>query len=98
MIRFAMLYFFMLVVFVALIVGPAVARRFVSIPKGIPMNLLQPTGQNNNDTLGRTQTGTALLGGGAAATGGAGAGAGAGSGDGSTPAVTSSPFNRARFI
>jgi 1,3-beta-glucan synthase len=101
-IRFAMLYFFMLVVFVALIVGPVVARRFVNIPKGIPMDLLQPTGQNNNDTLGRTQTGTALLGG-AAATASSGADAGAGaapaSGDGGgAPAVTSSPFDRARFI
>jgi 1,3-beta-glucan synthase len=86
----------MLVVFLALIVGPIVARRFVSIPS-IPLDLLQPTGQNNNDTLGRTQTGTALLGGGAAATDG-GAGAGTGAGTGAAAATTSSPFNRARFI
>jgi 1,3-beta-glucan synthase len=84
----------MLVVFVALIVGPVVARKFVSIPSGIPMDLLQPTGQNNNDTLGHSQTGTALLGGGAAATGGRGGG-----GDGGGAAATSSsPFNRARYI
>jgi 1,3-beta-glucan synthase len=92
-----MLYFLMLVVFVALIIGPVVARRFVNIPSGIPLDLLQPTGQNNNDTLGRTQTGTALLGG-AAASATAGGGAGAGDGDGSAPAVTSSPFDRARLF
>lgn len=92
-----MLYFIMLVVFVALIVGPVVARKFVTVPSSIPLDLLQPTGQNNNDTLGRTQTGTALLGGGAAATGGGG-GAAAGTGNGAAAATTSSPFNRARFI
>jgi 1,3-beta-glucan synthase len=96
-IRFAMLYFLMLVVFVALIVGPAVARKFVTVPNGIPMDLLQPTGQNNNDTLGRTQTGTALLGG-AAATATAGGGGDGGGGDGSAPATTSSPFDRARLF
>ena len=90
-----MLYFIMLVVFVALIVGPIVARKFIAIPSNIPMDLLQPTGQNNNDTLGRTQTGTALLGGGAAATGGGGAAAGTTDG---AAATTSSPFDRARFI
>lgn len=103
MIRFAILYFIMLVVFIALMVGPVVARRFVSVPSGIPMDLLQPTGQNNNDTLGRTETGTALLGGGVAATGGAGGGGGgggggdAGTGNGATT-TTSSPFDRVRFM
>ena len=92
-----MLYFIMLVVFVALIVGPIVAKRFVSIPSGIPLDLLQPTGQNNNDTLGSSQTGTALLGGGAATSGAAGTGRGGGNGA-AAPAQTSSPFDRARFI
>jgi 1,3-beta-glucan synthase len=87
----------MLVVFLCLIVGPVVARKFVNIPKGIPMDLLQPTGQNNNDTLGHSQTGTALLGGGVAATGGGGGGATATDG-GAAAATTSSPFNRARYI
>ena len=87
----------MLVVFVALIVGPIVAKRFVSIPSGIPLDLLQPTGQNNNDTLGSSQTGTALLGGGAATSGAAGTGRGGGNGA-AAPAQTSSPFDRARFI
>lgn len=89
----------MLVVFLALIVGPIVAKRFVSIPGGIPLDLLQPTGQNNNDTLGSSQTGTALLGGGAAATSGGAAGTGRAGGNGAAaPAQTSSPFDRARFI
>ena len=102
MIRFAMLYFMMLVVFVALIVGPIVARRFVNIPNGIPLDLLQPTGQNNNDTLERTQTGTALLGGGPAPTGGTGGNGGnsapADNEDEEAPATTTSPFDRARFV
>lgn len=98
MIRFAILYFMMLIIFLALIIGPIVARRFVSIPSSIPMDLLQPTGQNNNDTLGRTQTGSALLGGGAAATGGGDGGGESATGNDATPATTSSPFDRARFI
>jgi 1,3-beta-glucan synthase len=49
-IRFAILYFFMLVVFVALIVGPIVAGRFFTTLPDIPLDLLQPTGLNNNDT------------------------------------------------
>jgi 1,3-beta-glucan synthase len=49
-IRFAILYFFMLIVFVALIVGPIVASRFFTSLPAIPLDLLQPTGQNNNDT------------------------------------------------
>jgi 1,3-beta-glucan synthase len=85
----------MLVVFVALIVGPVVAKRFISIPKGIPMDLLQPTGQNNNDTLGRTQTGSVLFGGGAAATGDGGSAA---TGGGAPAATTTSPFDRARLF
>ncbi|KAK4231941.1 1,3-beta-glucan synthase component-domain-containing protein [Podospora fimiseda] len=60
-IRYAILYFLMLVVFVALIAGPLVAGRF--IPKGLwdtmnIMDLLQPTGLDNNDTKGETATGT----------------------------------------
>lgn len=86
----------MLVVFLALIIGPIVARRFVSIPSGIPLDLLQPTGQNNNDTLGFSDTGTAVGGGGAAAT--SGGGRGGGNGAARPPAQTSYPFDRARFI
>ena len=107
MIRFAILYFMMLVIFLALIIGPVIAKRFVTIPGGIPMDLLQPTGQNNNDTLGTSQTGTALLGGGggAAATGGGRGGGGNSnsdsgddSGGGNAPAETTSPFDRAKYV
>ncbi len=59
--RYAVLYFVLLVVFVALIVGPIVAGK--QIPKSVlssltSTNLIQPTGLNNDDTLSRTQTGT----------------------------------------
>ena len=109
-IRFAILYFGMLVIFLALIIGPVIAKRFVTIPGGIPMDLLQPTGQNNNDTLGTSQTGTALLGG-AVATGGGGGGGGGkgnskgdsngggdGGGGGGGAAKTTSPFDRAKYV
>ena len=62
-----MLYFFMFIIFMALIVGPIVAGKYLG-KLNIPLDLLQPTGQNNNDTSNR-QTGSALvkgLGGGAA--------------------------------
>lgn len=40
----------MLIVFVALIAGPIVAGRFFKTLPSIPLDLLQPTGLNNNDT------------------------------------------------
>ena len=50
----------MLIVFVALLVGPIVAGKY--LPKlDIPMDLLQPTGWNNNDTFASV-TGSALNG------------------------------------
>ncbi|KAI9788617.1 MAG: 1,3-beta-D-glucan synthase [Peltula sp. TS41687] len=49
-IRFAILYFTMLVIFVALIVGPIFAAKYVKNLPDIPQQLLQPTGKNNNDT------------------------------------------------
>lgn len=63
-----MLYFVMLLVFVLLIAGPLVASRFIKSLPSIPLDLMQPTGLNNNDTSS-TVTGSALngLGGGAAA-------------------------------
>ncbi len=66
-IRFAMLYFIMLIIFVALIAGPIVAGKFFGKLPKIPMDLLQPTGQNNNDTS-NSQTGAGVPGGAAAAT------------------------------
>ena len=62
MIRYALLYFILLIIFVALIAGPIVAGRFLGKLPKIPMQLLQPTGQNNNDTT-NSQTGSALIGG-----------------------------------
>lgn len=61
--RYAILYFVMLVVFLVLIVGPVVAGKYVPIkdlqkPIG-EFILFQPTGLNNDNTRGRTETGTA---------------------------------------
>ena len=56
--RFAVLYFVMLVIFVALIAGPIVAGKQLDLSFDIPMQLLQPTGLNNNDTRNDTMTGT----------------------------------------
>lgn len=60
-IRFAMLYFTMFIIFLLMIIGPIVASKFMTSLPSIPMNLLQPTGQNNNDTSSET-TGSALNG------------------------------------
>lgn len=60
-IRYAILYFVMLVVFLALIVGPAVAGKFVPTSLLDPLastGLVQPTDLDNNDTRGRIPTGT----------------------------------------
>ncbi|KAI9773416.1 MAG: 1,3-beta-D-glucan synthase [Geoglossum simile] len=57
-IRFAILYFVMFAIFVALIAGPLVASKYLTSLPSIPMGLLQPTGLNNNDT-GGPPTGTA---------------------------------------
>ena len=40
----------MFVLFLALIIGPIVAAKFIKINLSLPMQLLQPTGQKNNDT------------------------------------------------
>jgi 1,3-beta-glucan synthase len=54
----------MLVVFVALIAGPIIGGKYINTPSfsGEISTLIQPTGLNHNDTLGNSQTGTALLG------------------------------------
>lgn len=49
-IRYAILYFVLLVVFLALIVGPIVAGKQIKLSLTLPMELLQPTGYSNNDT------------------------------------------------
>lgn len=65
--RYAVLYFTMLVVALALVVGPAVAGKIIldgtssltDDPSSL-FYLMQPTGLNRNDTNGTQQTGTAL--------------------------------------
>jgi 1,3-beta-glucan synthase len=55
----------MLVIFIALLAGPLVARKFIKDlfkPQDFPMQLLQPTGLDNNDTSSK-ETGTAISGG-----------------------------------
>lgn len=54
----------MFVIFLALIIGPVVARTFFDLPMDgtIPMELMQPTGLDNNDTI-PSETGTAVSGG-----------------------------------
>jgi 1,3-beta-glucan synthase len=51
-IRYAILYFFLLIIFLCLIVGPIVAGKFLKldIADSIPMQIMQPTGYSNNDT------------------------------------------------
>jgi len=59
--RYAVLYFLLLVLFVALLAGPIVAGKKVLKPdliKQIPQQLFQPIGLNNNDTRYRNETGT----------------------------------------
>jgi len=51
----------MLVVFIALLAGPLVAGKYLKF-NSIPLDLLQPTGLNHNDTT-NSQTGTAIAGG-----------------------------------
>jgi 1,3-beta-glucan synthase len=61
-IRYSILYFFMLVVFVGLIVGPVIAGKFIPSDIGdslMPsLKLFQPNNQDNDDTQGDTPTGT----------------------------------------
>lgn len=47
----------MLIIFVALIVGPIFAGKFLNNLPKIPMDLMQPTGKDNNDTTNE-ETGT----------------------------------------
>lgn len=78
MIRYAILYFALLVLFLCLFVGPVIVFKFVDFElKGIPTGFLQPTGQDNNDTIASV-TGSVLVPGlaGAVATGGGGGGGG----------------------
>ena len=60
--RYAILYFFLFIVFVLLIAGPLIAASMDFALPEIPFDLMQPTGLENNDTL-KTETGTAVSGG-----------------------------------
>jgi 1,3-beta-glucan synthase len=69
--RYAVLYFALLILFLALLIGPIVAGSNVlsaSLIKDIPLELYQPVGLNNNDTRNRTQTGTGAVSNGASST------------------------------
>ncbi|KAK5057554.1 hypothetical protein LTR84_011554 [Exophiala bonariae] len=98
-IRYAILYFLLLVIFLALIIGPVIIRNLniiKSLPD-IPLDLYQPTGQNNNDTTANF-TGSALVDFGNAigptsAGGGATAGTTTGSGGGSATTTNNDAFN-----
>lgn len=68
--RYAVLYFIMLIIALALLVGPIVAGSMIldnttSLFKNPSdtMYLFQPTGLNNNDTRNATETGTGKAGG-----------------------------------
>jgi len=58
-VRYAIMYFSMFFLFLILIIGPIIASKFVSFSITL-MQLQQPSDWNNNDTIGTTQTGTAL--------------------------------------
>ncbi|KAK5082123.1 1,3-beta-D-glucan synthase [Lithohypha guttulata] len=98
-IRYATLYFALLVLFLILFVGPVIVSRFIDLQISIPLDLMQPTGQNNNDTFSSV-TGSALVnfGQGAAPTGGSGgSGSGGGGGGGGSAASSSADSNDAPF-
>ena len=90
-----MLYFFMLIIFLCLIIGPIVASRFIkNLPK-IPLDLMQPTGQHNNDTSSII-TGARLNGAGGAETGSSG-GSGAATSSGAASTSTSGSDSKFRY-
>ncbi|KAK4942493.1 1,3-beta-D-glucan synthase [Elasticomyces elasticus] len=100
-IRYAILYFIMLILFVVLIIGPVIVRNYITDLPKIPLQLIQPTGQNNNDTSGAI-TGSALHNFGQDATGAADTAAGttaAATGAASSAGSGSDPFTiGARFM
>jgi len=97
-IRYAILYFVLLVVFLGLIIGPVIVGKQLKFPKlGLPMEIMQPTGYNNNNTQAST-TGECIRnpcpvfnGGGSDGNGGGGGGGGGGN-----AAETSSSSNKFR--
>jgi hypothetical protein len=98
------LYFVLLVLFLILFVGPVIVFKFMDSPTlgGIPAGLLQPTGQNNNDTL-PSVTGSVLVPGlaGGDPTGSSGdstgGGGGGGGGDSTATASADDAFGTGAF-
>nr|POE48797.1 1,3-beta-glucan synthase component fks1 [Quercus suber] len=60
-VRYAIMFFSLFVVFLALIIGPVIVAK-ISIPKFDTLQLQQPANWQNNDTLGFSVTGTAAAG------------------------------------
>lgn len=62
--RYAILYFTLFIVFMALMIGPAVAGKYIPVDKFLgsftsgDMYLVQPNNLINNNTLNTTETGT----------------------------------------
>jgi len=73
-VRYAILYFSLFLLFIILIVGPIIASKFIDTGSiKLPMNLVQPNNWNNNDTTA-SDTGTAVAKAAAATAGAVGAG------------------------
>jgi len=92
-IRYAILYFFLLVVFLLLLVGPVIVggKLHFKLP-ALPLEILQPTGYNNNDTSAKV-TGSCIQGhcpGYQGGDGGSGSTGTGGGGNNNSPAQTSS--------
>lgn len=62
-VRYAILYFTLLILFVVLIIGPVIVSKVADVSLTIDFvpGLVQPTGLNNNDTSA-SKTGAGLLG------------------------------------
>lgn len=85
------MYFTMFVIFLALIIGPIVAAKFIGkIKINLPMALLQPTGQPNNDTSSMI-TGARLNGAGGPASASGGTAAATAAGTAAATASTTGP-------
>jgi len=91
-IRFAILYFAMFILFIVLVIGPVIVRNFITLNLTIPLELMQPTGQDNNDTSA-SATGSSLIPGAAAASGGAAAGGSAGTATKAAASSANTNFN-----
>jgi 1,3-beta-glucan synthase len=75
----------MFILFLVLMIGPVIVRNFISFNLSIPLELMQPTGQNNNDTSA-SATGSSLIG----AVGASGGGGGGGGGSATAAATAAS--------